>query len=300
MWRRPSQPSGKTDGPSLSDVLDSLEQTERSIANRLAGLPPVGPQPSVQQMHGDPEGFYGEHGEPQRSLPPSSVQAPLLAPCDELQGASKVVLCGNGGVGKTSLLRRARTNTFAEHEPVSIGVAMVGLRVLLPGDERPRTLQVWDTAGQERFNAMTQQYFRGAVVAIVVFSLTDRRTFDAASGWLRKAREALAAPAGAGPTRSTRRSLLLVGNKRDLPSRAVTEREAAELAEREHATYHECAAATGVGVDILFGLVANGLPESAGGGEGGGGMAVTSPGLPTSPGTKSGRCCGGSKTVRVQ
>ena len=75
-------------------------------------------------------------------------------------GAPKVIIVGTPGVGKTSILRRARTGRFEEREPTSIGCACVGLSVDLPNG-CTKALQAWDTAGQERFNALSRQYMRG-------------------------------------------------------------------------------------------------------------------------------------------
>lgn len=184
-------------------------------------------------------------------------------------GAPKVIIVGSVAVGKTSILRRARTGHFEAHEPTSIGCACVGLSVELPNG-RTKALQVWDTAGQERFNALSRQYMRGAAAAVVVFSLSDRQSLAGASAWLVKASEALkefyarsteALPPGGAAGGGV---LVLVGNKCDLTrARQVAPSEGRALAAKHHAAYHECAAATGVGVAEIFGLVASALSGRA-------------------------------------
>lgn len=71
---------------------------------------------------------------------------------------------------------------------------------------RPIKLHLWDTAGQERFKSITQTYYRGAVGAVVVFDLTNQKSFESAKSWLSLARQVCGESL----------SVVLVGNKSDL------------------------------------------------------------------------------------
>ena len=63
-------------------------------------------------------------------------------------------------------------------------------------DDNRITLQIWDTAGQERFRAMAPLYYRKAKAAVVVFDVTDDRTFRKAKGWLDELKKHVARPDG--------------------------------------------------------------------------------------------------------
>jgi len=93
-------------------------------------------------------------------------------------------------------------------------------------------LQLWDTAGQERFRTITSSYYRGSQGVIVMFDLTKEDTFKNVIKWLAELERYAA--------EDVRR--ILVGNKCDLPNRAVAAKDALELAERLGLEYIETSA----------------------------------------------------------
>ncbi|KAJ7688407.1 P-loop containing nucleoside triphosphate hydrolase protein [Mycena rosella] len=96
---------------------------------------------------------------------------------------SKIVIMGNSGVGKTSLLQRYTQNKFDPKNTTSTsGAFFVSKKVYVNGLKV--RLQLWDTAGQERFRSMAPMYYRGANAALLLYDITNASTFDDIRGWL--------------------------------------------------------------------------------------------------------------------
>ncbi|EGG19380.1 Rab GTPase [Cavenderia fasciculata] len=94
----------------------------------------------------------------------------------------KILVVGDIGTGKTSIIKRFVHNIFSMHYKSTIGVDFA-LKVL---NWDPRTevrLQLWDIAGQERFGSMTRVYYKEAVGAMITFDVTRASTFEAVSKW---------------------------------------------------------------------------------------------------------------------
>ncbi|KAL4081998.1 P-loop containing nucleoside triphosphate hydrolase protein [Scleroderma yunnanense] len=96
---------------------------------------------------------------------------------------AKIVVMGNTGVGKTSLLYRYTQNKFDPRNMTSTtGAFFVTKKVYVEGLKV--RLQLWDTAGQERFRSMAPMYYRGANAALLLYDITNASTFDDVRGWL--------------------------------------------------------------------------------------------------------------------
>ncbi|XP_070838374.1 ras-related protein Rab-38b [Chaetodon trifascialis] len=93
----------------------------------------------------------------------------------------KVLVIGDLGVGKTSIIRRYVHQTYSTNYRATIGVDFA-LKVLNWDSEIVR-LQLWDIAGQERFGNMTRVYYREAMGAFIVFDVTRHTTFEAVIKW---------------------------------------------------------------------------------------------------------------------
>ena len=89
----------------------------------------------------------------------------------------KVLLIGNSGVGKSSLLVRFADDVFTDNFMPTIGVDFK-IKTLMV-DDKSAKLQIWDTAGQERFKTITSSYFKGAHGVLVTYDITDRESFNA-------------------------------------------------------------------------------------------------------------------------
>ncbi|XP_056103721.1 ras-related protein Rab-38b isoform X1 [Rhinichthys klamathensis goyatoka] len=93
----------------------------------------------------------------------------------------KILVIGDLGVGKTSIIKRYVHQTYSANYRATIGVDFA-LKVLNWDSETVR-LQLWDIAGQERFGNMTRVYYREAMGAFIVFDVTRPTTFEAVSKW---------------------------------------------------------------------------------------------------------------------
>ncbi|KAF8665779.1 hypothetical protein AX16_000226 [Volvariella volvacea WC 439] len=96
---------------------------------------------------------------------------------------SKIVIMGNSGVGKTSLLRRYTQNKFDPKNTTSTSGAFFVTKKVYVNGYKVR-LQLWDTAGQERFRSMAPMYYRGANAALLLYDITNSSTFHDIRGWL--------------------------------------------------------------------------------------------------------------------
>lgn len=115
----------------------------------------------------------------------------------------KILLLGDGAVGKTSLVQRFIHNKFQSGYLMTIGMEPYS-RFETIKDTRI-CLQLWDIAGQDRFASMRQIFFKGSLGALVTYDITRRQSFENLDTWIREAR-----------TESPRIMLMLVGNKNDL------------------------------------------------------------------------------------
>lgn len=94
----------------------------------------------------------------------------------------KILVVGDIGTGKTSIIKRYVHNIFSLHYKSTIGVDFA-LKVLQWENDIVVRLQLWDIAGQERFGNMTRVYYKEAVGALVVFDVTRVSTFEAVTKW---------------------------------------------------------------------------------------------------------------------
>ncbi|XP_055354372.1 uncharacterized protein LOC129600018 [Paramacrobiotus metropolitanus] len=156
------------------------------------------------------------------------------------RSAYKVVVIGDMGVGKTCIAIRFVTDEFTTQEP-TVGAAYLTQSVLI--GRLPVKLQIWDTAGQERFNGIVSLYYRSARAAIIVYDITDRKSFDKAKDWVQKVQEEVHEGI----------VMTLVGNKADLEElRVIRKEEGQALAESFGIGFLETSAKSGEGVPELF------------------------------------------------
>ena len=153
----------------------------------------------------------------------------------------KLLLVGDAGVGKSSILLRFTDDNFEEHVPSTIGVDFKVKSIR----QRNKTIKltIWDTAGQERFRTLTSSYYRGCHGIILVYDVNERSSFDSLRRWLDELE-----------LYSTTQHFakLLVGNKIDIQRREVTHEEALTFARLQGMMYIETSAKSREGIMQAF------------------------------------------------
>jgi len=153
----------------------------------------------------------------------------------------KLLLIGDSGVGKSCLLLRFADDTYTESYISTIGVDFKIRTIDLEG--KTIKLQIWDTAGQERFRTITSSYYRGAHGIIVVYDVTDQVSFNNVKQWLQEIERYA----------SDSVTKLLVGNKCDLTTKKVVDKDAAkEFADSKGIPFLETSAKNSTNVESAF------------------------------------------------
>lgn len=122
----------------------------------------------------------------------------------------KVLIVGDSGVGKSSLLLRYCDDRFSESTPSTIGVDFRVKSLTLRG-KRIR-LSIWDTAGQEKFRTLTSSYYRNAHGVILMYDATNRESFDHMQYWLDQVQTQCTYPSIV---------MMLIAGKLDSPSTCI-------------------------------------------------------------------------------
>ena len=143
----------------------------------------------------------------------------------------KLTFVGAESVGKTSIISRYYQNTFNEQVDKTVGIDFMSITV----PEVNIRLQMWDTAGQERFRSLIPSYLRDSFLVILVFSLTDRKSFEELDDWINKI----------STCNNSEAEVLLIGNKSDLPQREVKTEEGENFAQTHKMMYLEYSAKEG-------------------------------------------------------
>ncbi|CAL8370602.1 unnamed protein product [Boreogadus saida] len=153
----------------------------------------------------------------------------------------KLLIIGESGVGKSSLLIRFTDDTFDPDQTATIGVDFKVKTIAIDGNSAK--LAIWDTAGQERFRTLTPSYYRGAQGVILVYDVTKRDTFTKLENWLNELE-----------TYTTRNDIvkMLVGNKIDKDSHEVDRNEGLKFARKHSMLFIEASAKTKDGVQCAF------------------------------------------------
>ena len=154
----------------------------------------------------------------------------------------KILLLGDSSVGKTCFLMRYTDNTFQEIHMSTIGLDYKLKNVQLD-DGKIVKIQIWDTAGQDRFRSITKNYYKGAHGIILIYDITNQKTFENVKNWINQIKEEV----------SNKVTIILVGNKiDDEDHRVVSTEQGEKMAKDFGLMFFECSAKSGVNIDSTF------------------------------------------------
>jgi small GTP-binding protein len=111
---------------------------------------------------------------------------------DQEEGAQtcKVVLIGESGVGKTSIISRYISNTFKSQLMSTPGANFVTKMIIMEDDNQSIKFEIWDTAGQERYRALAKVFYKNAAVCVLVYDITRKASFDELKNyWVKEIKE---------------------------------------------------------------------------------------------------------------
>jgi len=146
----------------------------------------------------------------------------------------KLLICGPGASGKTSLCRKITKNIFSYDYKPTVGVEFHSYEI--KAENGRSVVLFYDLAGQERFRILRKLLFPGTTVVGVVFDLSNRASFREVATWIRDIR-----------TINTDVEIVLIGNKVD-KKREIDKKDAEKIAKRLGCRYLETSAVTGEGV----------------------------------------------------
>ena len=153
----------------------------------------------------------------------------------------KVVLLGEGCVGKTSLVLRYVEDKFNDKHLSTLQASFLSKKLNING--KRCKIAIWDTAGQERFHALGPIYYRDSNGAVLVYDITDEDSFVKVKNWVKELRCML----------GTNVVLCIVGNKIDLEKqRVISVAEAEEYAASVNAKHYQTSAKLNKGVEEIF------------------------------------------------
>ncbi|KAK9809172.1 hypothetical protein WJX72_010637 [[Myrmecia] bisecta] len=162
---------------------------------------------------------------------------------------AKLVLLGDMGAGKSSLVLRFVKGQFFDYQESTIGAAF--LTKTMP--EQNVKFEIWDTAGQERYHSLAPMYYRGAAAAVVVYDITNAESFTKAKTWAKELQR----------QGNPNMIMALAGNKADLAdTRAVTTEEAQAYADENGLFFWETSAKANLNVSEVFTDIAKKLPRA--------------------------------------
>jgi len=153
----------------------------------------------------------------------------------------KLLLIGDSGVGKSCLLLRFSDDSFTPSFITTIGIDFKIRTIELDG--KRIKLQIWDTAGQERFRTITTAYYRGAMGILLVYDVTDERSFKNIRNWFSNIEQ----HASEGVNK------ILIGNKCDwVEKKAITKEQGQALADEFGIKFLETSAKANINVEEAF------------------------------------------------
>ena len=158
----------------------------------------------------------------------------------------KILLLGDSTVGKTCFLLRYVDDSFLDLHMATIGLDY-RLKTLILEEQKIVKIQLWDTAGQDKFRAITRNYYKGASGIILIFDVTNIKSYENIKKWINEIKEEI----------SEKVSIVLIGNKIDnVQERKISKEQGEKLANEIGIKFFETSAKTGEGInESVFFLV---------------------------------------------
>ena len=158
----------------------------------------------------------------------------------------KILLLGDSTVGKTCFLLRYTDDTFLDLHMATIGLDY-RLKTMILDDQRIVKVQLWDTAGQDKFRAITRNYYKGARGIILIYDVTNIKSFENIKKWINEIKEEISEDV----------IIVLIGNKIDNEGeRKISKEQGEKLANDYNVSFFETSAKTGQGInESVFYLV---------------------------------------------
>lgn len=162
----------------------------------------------------------------------------------------KIVIVGDSAVGKSCIASRYINEDFYEFQEPTIGASFMIKNLNI--DEKDIKLEIWDTAGQERYRSLAPMYYRNSNVALVVYDVTKKSSFDSAKIWIEEINKKNISGC----------IIVLLGNKYDLDKEIkVNENEINNYIEQKKIMHFKTSAKTGLNIKKLFNTVIKKLLE---------------------------------------
>ncbi|XP_027606070.1 ras-related protein Rab-10-like isoform X1 [Pipra filicauda] len=168
----------------------------------------------------------------------------------------KIVMAGESCVGKTSIVRRyTEPDSPPAGTPATSYLATIGIdfkvKLVMINDTRVK-LQIWDTAGQERFHTLSTSYFRGAQGFVLVYDITNLKSFQSITMWMQDIYEKAGDEV----------DVILLGNKCDKESERVVPKQKGEKIAWEYGIpFFETSAKDNVNIEHAFSLLTKEILE---------------------------------------
>lgn len=166
-----------------------------------------------------------------------------------------MIILGDSGVGKTSLMNQYVNQKFSNQYKATIGADFLTKEVVL--DDKLVTMQIWDTAGQERFQSLGVAFYRGADACVLVYDVTNPKSFEKLDSW----RDEFLVQAA--PREPEAFPFIVFGNKVDKGNERRIEKTKAEQwckskqsQQQQAIPYFETSAREAIGIDEAFHTIA--------------------------------------------
>lgn len=156
----------------------------------------------------------------------------------------KIIMLGNIAVGKTCILSFFTDNQFRSEYTCTIGCDFKTKTIIPKNSSNIKVdMQIWDTSGEERHRSITKQYYRDAAGIVLVFDVTNEKSFSDIVTWIEEIKT----------NSKPKCCIVLVGNKTDLDSQRVVNQERAErFAKTYQIPYYETSAKTGTCIEDIY------------------------------------------------